>query len=294
MGEVLTMQMQPDNSSLFAQSPLTRSSPSQTSLYIGSPQPYSPRKPQYPPPHSEEPLYHNLPETSSSSSSSSQIDLTQSSSFASDLTGALSIDTSIDADDSLSYPSYNPTSYFDPEDLEPPPSPRTINSYSVPSPTASDSTPNNTPDGPITAGDDTTIQQEPSRHVDYLSHEWKEEDVWSSWRHIVSKRRIYGELSGAEDSKWPRLENASWRTWAKQKYRLSTVSPDTLNWYACPRRYGSLSGVLILPPTGSRTVMSRGCTGPCRRLTAIRCRRKRPNRLADSRRLILFSTRSQS
>ena len=75
---------------------------------------------------------------------------------------------------------------------------------------------------PQVAGDDTAIRVEPSRHVDYLSHTWKEEDIWSSWRHIVAKRKVY--------SNSPRLENASWRTWAKSKNRLKTISPDTLNW----------------------------------------------------------------
>lgn len=70
--------------------------------------------------------------------------------------------------------------------------------------------------------DDTQVKQEPSRQVDYLSHEWREEDIWESWKHIVSRRRYYGERS--------RLENASWRTWAKQKDNLKTVSPETLNW----------------------------------------------------------------
>lgn len=70
--------------------------------------------------------------------------------------------------------------------------------------------------------DDTAVRQEPSRQVDYLSHEWREEDIWSSWRHIVSRRSVYGERS--------RLENASWRSWAKSKYHLKTVSPKTLNW----------------------------------------------------------------
>lgn len=74
----------------------------------------------------------------------------------------------------------------------------------------------------IKAEDDTAVKQEPSRHVDYLSHEWKEEDIWSSWRHIVSQRKIYGEKS--------RLENASWRTWAKQRNNLKTVHPQNLNW----------------------------------------------------------------
>jgi hypothetical protein len=27
-----------------------------------------------------------------------------------------------------------------------------------------------------------------------------------------------------------RLENASWRTWAKQRNKLKTISPETLNW----------------------------------------------------------------
>ncbi|KAH0017125.1 hypothetical protein KCU86_g13143, partial [Aureobasidium melanogenum] len=73
-----------------------------------------------------------------------------------------------------------------------------------------------------TVADDTAIKHEPSRHVDYLSHDWREEDIWSSWRHIVSQRKVYGQRS--------RLENASWRTWAKSKYHLPTVSPETLNW----------------------------------------------------------------
>jgi hypothetical protein len=84
-------------------------------------------------------------------------------------------------------------------------------------------TPLPTPELIFKAEDDTALKHEPSRHVDYLSHNWREEDIWSSWKHIVSKRRIYGERS--------RLENASWRTWAKQKDHLKTVPADTLNWY---------------------------------------------------------------
>jgi hypothetical protein len=71
--------------------------------------------------------------------------------------------------------------------------------------------------------DDTAIRYEPSRQVDFLSHDWREEDIWSSWRHIVSQRKtVYGERS--------RLENASWRTWAKAKFDLRTVAPERLNW----------------------------------------------------------------
>jgi hypothetical protein len=95
---------------------------------------------------------------------------------------------------------------------------------------ASDSTsPNDSrPDSPVPtepiehAKDDTVMRDQPSRYVDYLSHDWKEEDIWSSWKPIVSKRNAYG--NGA------RLENASWRTWAKSQYQLKTVPAETLNW----------------------------------------------------------------
>ncbi|OGM41354.1 putative protein phosphatase type 1 complex subunit Hex2/Reg1 [Aspergillus bombycis] len=70
--------------------------------------------------------------------------------------------------------------------------------------------------------DDSLIEEEPSRHVDYLAHEWKEEDIWTSWRYVVARREIYDH--------GVRLENASWRTWAKLKLNRGTVSPETLNW----------------------------------------------------------------
>jgi hypothetical protein len=66
------------------------------------------------------------------------------------------------------------------------------------------------------------VQPQPSRHVDYLSHIWREEDIWVSWKLIVSKRHRY------ENSM--RLENASWRAWKQLKDKLKTVSPESLNW----------------------------------------------------------------
>lgn len=72
------------------------------------------------------------------------------------------------------------------------------------------------------AADDTSVEDEPSRHVDYLAHEWKEEDIWASWRYVTARRGDY--------SNGVRLENASWRTWAKAKNNLGTISPETLNW----------------------------------------------------------------
>ncbi|KAH8650978.1 hypothetical protein BGZ60DRAFT_462262 [Tricladium varicosporioides] len=73
------------------------------------------------------------------------------------------------------------------------------------------------------ADDDTTLCTQPPIHVDYLSYNWREEDVWSSWKHIVSKRWAYSDNM--------RLENASWRAWMKLKNKLKTISPETLDWH---------------------------------------------------------------
>ncbi|CAG8485206.1 1574_t:CDS:2, partial [Dentiscutata heterogama] len=76
----------------------------------------------------------------------------------------------------------------------------------------------------IMTPDDNGIPQRPPKIcVDYLSHEWnKEDDIWTSWR-VMSKQK-------KEIANGIRLENASWRTWAKQKYNLKTVNPEKLNW----------------------------------------------------------------
>ncbi|CAJ0769276.1 13326_t:CDS:2, partial [Entrophospora sp. SA101] len=59
--------------------------------------------------------------------------------------------------------------------------------------------------------------------VDYLSHEWKkEDDIWTSWKAMSKQKK--------EIANGIRLENASWRTWAKQKYHLRTVNPEKINW----------------------------------------------------------------
>lgn len=137
-------------------------------------------------------------------------------------------DLHLDTGDNVILPTYDVNPFFAPiEDLEPPTSPHTGDSYSV-SPAEHD-TPTTTsrPESPTPlehAEDDTALRHHPTHHVDYLSHDWKEEDIWSSWRYIISRRSDFTNSS--------RLENASWRTWMKSKYRLKTVSPETLNWYA--------------------------------------------------------------
>ncbi|CAK7232790.1 protein phosphatase regulator [Sporothrix bragantina] len=135
-------------------------------------------------------------------------------------------DDGTEGDVAIDYPHYDGVSYFNPD-----------KDFDTPSPHAGSSNDNNTVSsaGPSrtdssdqfdvfehVAEDDTAVRAMPSRHVDYLSHNWKEEDIWESWKYIVSRRGDYSNSA--------RLENASWRTWMKSKNKLKTVSPETLNW----------------------------------------------------------------
>ena len=171
---------------------------------------------------------NSLPDLRIHSPSSSR-----TSSLRSTPSSSLSLDTRSDEssseDDSLCLPNYGsagryrkPIAYqIEPASLAPTaylprtPSPSPVDAFST-------DTPLTTPDPLPMSEDDTAVRKEPSHHVDYLSYDWREEDIWSSWRHIVEHRSIYGERS--------RLENASWRTWAKSQFKLKTVSPETLNW----------------------------------------------------------------
>ncbi|CDK25688.1 unnamed protein product [Kuraishia capsulata CBS 1993] len=70
--------------------------------------------------------------------------------------------------------------------------------------------------------DDTEMVYEPTRHVDYLSHNWKESDISKSWRYVILRRKDVANSA--------RLENASWRTWAQARNNLKTFPPQELNW----------------------------------------------------------------
>ncbi|KAK5117686.1 hypothetical protein LTR62_005109 [Meristemomyces frigidus] len=132
--------------------------------------------------------------------------------------GALSLEEKFGGSDVLEFPDYGGVQFYHQSE-------RYAGSQSSEEPVESTTTETTASDSPLptpTVADDTAIRREPKQHVDYLSHDWREEDIWSSWRHIVSQRRVYGQRS--------RLENASWRTWAKSKYALPTVSPEKLNW----------------------------------------------------------------
>lgn len=141
---------------------------------------------------------------------------------------SLSLDSECDEDDldQITFPSYDDPSYYLPnEDLETPTDTQGDDDACILSQTTSNPLNASLPDSPDLqehAEDDTAIKNQPTRHVDYLSHSWREEDIWSSWKHIVSKRGAYSNSA--------RLENASWRQWIKSKNKLKTISPENLNW----------------------------------------------------------------
>ncbi|KFA64168.1 hypothetical protein S40285_00814 [Stachybotrys chlorohalonatus IBT 40285] len=150
-------------------------------------------------------------------------------SIASDFDDALAIDET--TDNPFVFPSYDQQKLFINPDiqseynLEPPSSPRSGGSWTVSSgeqDTSEDTSRPGTPEFGEHAEDDSAVTSRPTRQVDYLSHEWREEDIWSSWRYVVARR---GEFANSA-----RLENASWRTWIKAKNNLQTISPETLNW----------------------------------------------------------------
>jgi len=140
----------------------------------------------------------------------------------------LSLDASWkDHDDKsqIIFPFYDVRYYGQGEDLEPPASHWIGDSHTASPASHSISTNASTlefPDPVEYAEDDTTVRTQPSRNVDYLSHNWTEEEIWSSWKHVVLKRKAYSNST--------RLENASWRAWTKSKNKLKTVSPESLNW----------------------------------------------------------------
>jgi hypothetical protein len=228
MTEVLSIQ-QPDGNTHFGSS-LRRSS-SQTSFLQNSPS-YSRSSPNLvryaAVGYDTIKLPASVPSSAPSSPRLTAPDLSNQPSYTSTRSSSLSLEEQCTAEEEdIVFPSYDDGGYYNELEVS---EPRSSPESSMPGlirQSASDTslaTPNHPsiPERQTSAGDDSNLKSEPTRHVDYLSHNWKEEDIWSSWRHIVANRKVY--------SNWPRLENASWRTWAKSKYQLKTVSPETLNW----------------------------------------------------------------
>ncbi|KAF9195574.1 hypothetical protein BGZ50_004173 [Haplosporangium sp. Z 11] len=64
---------------------------------------------------------------------------------------------------------------------------------------------------------------QPALAIDYLGSSWKnEDDIAASWKFMTKQK--HDMINGL------RLENASWRNWAKQRHNLKTISPKVLNW----------------------------------------------------------------
>lgn len=226
MTEVLTIQTQPEGA--FGSSSIRRSSSQSSFLQQAASYSRSAANVRSAPYTYDLRMPPSVPSSAPSSPRLQQPDFSNQPSYTSTPSSSLSLDENCESEvDDILFPSYDDTlSDRNRHGTSEPPSSPVLYPTDDP-PGASYRTGQDLPsldisDTPQLAGDDTAIRVEPSRHVDYLSHTWREEDIWSSWRHIVAKRKVY--------SNSPRLENASWRTWAKSKNRLKTISPDSLNW----------------------------------------------------------------
>jgi len=214
-----------DGASYFASDSLHRSSPRCIST-LNTPNPYL-----QPPPikasfdHSEY-SYETLNSTSAPSSAPSSPQLehatfSRRASYTSTPASSLSLDIRGDADNDgeLDFPSYEKCGSLSQVEEAQQPEPVVEDEGK---PLATPVLEDEESQGTCRPRDDSTLENEPTRHVDYLAHEWKLEDIWSSWRYVVARRKVY--------SNSVRLENASWRTWAKAKDNLRTVTPESLNW----------------------------------------------------------------
>ncbi|KAF9389666.1 hypothetical protein BGX21_011650 [Mortierella sp. AD011] len=64
---------------------------------------------------------------------------------------------------------------------------------------------------------------QPASAIDYLGNSWScEDDIAASWKFMTKQK--HDLINGL------RLENASWRNWAKKRHNLRTISPKALNW----------------------------------------------------------------
>ena len=77
----------------------------------------------------------------------------------------------------------------------------------------------------IFAEDDISLHtsSQPAHCVDYLAHEWKTDDLWTSYKHVHSHR------DGIRASK--RLENALWRVWWRDSHSIQRLDPEVIHWF---------------------------------------------------------------
>ncbi|KAI5479193.1 hypothetical protein MNV49_004054 [Pseudohyphozyma bogoriensis] len=133
------------------------------------------------------------------------------------------------------------------------------------------------PNRNITPDDSGINTRLPSVCVDYLSHDWAEDDVWASWKQMTRHK--------SEIANGVRLENASWRTWAKQRGNLKTISPETLNWLKdsdVTWLYGPLhTAVDAVPPPKVATANERLGLEPLRTLSDTKAEKKKAETVAS-------------
>ncbi|KAI5369421.1 Putative nitrogen regulatory protein areA, GATA [Septoria linicola] len=226
MTEVLSLPMQPESPPYFQRSGPLKTSASTSSLFLdkdastaaGLLRTYTPPVEHQENPHSTSSQWSCPPQTSSAATSYPTVSYAASDESVTNSSNS-SVASDVSEDTDITFPNYD-GDYGTTKDNT---TQNGATDHDASESSTTDTTISESPLPTPTVVDDTAVRQEPSRQVDFLSHEWREEDIWSSWRNIVSQRKtIYGERS--------RLENASWRTWAKAKFDLRTVSPERLNW----------------------------------------------------------------
>lgn len=80
------------------------------------------------------------------------------------------------------------------------------------------------------------VEYEATENVDYLSFEWKEEDIRATKNYICRRRAMLGN--------YRRLENALWRAWAKQEQKLQCSPSSLIQWYG-PHSKGLNSSISL-------------------------------------------------
>ena len=212
-----------DGASYFSSSSLRHSSPHRMPS-LNTPNPYIQSPPIKPSFHHSGYSYETLDSTSAPSSVPPPPQLAHTTflrrtSYTSTLASGLSLDSK-ENDDEIDFPSFQKSGLL--YQLEEVPEPATKPDEHDAKPTTTAILGDEASQSDTKPKDDQAMEREPARHADYLAHEWKLEDIWSSWRYVVARRRVYSDSV--------RLENASWRMWAKAKDNLGTVSPESINW----------------------------------------------------------------
>ncbi|KAK4507873.1 hypothetical protein PRZ48_001608 [Zasmidium cellare] len=201
MTEVLQVPRQPDGQSYYQSAGIRRSPPSSSSLFLDtSPHSSSPKNIATPHADHQERLSGKAPSSLPPSAASSFETISSASSRYSTLDSFdSSVESNLSLDTDLDFPNYDDVPFGGGHGSRP--AYGEDSSEEPPESTSTDTTQSDSPLPTPTVADDTAVRNDPSRQVDFLSHEWREEDIWASWRHIVSQRKtLYGERSRLKES----------------------------------------------------------------------------------------------